>query len=295
MRIKYIRTQNIQSHKDVLIEFPEEGVVVLCGDNSSGKSVIRRTLQFILDGSIGNSSKRCPLIRRNEPFGEIEIEADTGLYFKAHIAIEASDTYGLLRYPDGTEVKRYLRDKVISDMLKEFNFHYNADRDISLTIRNTDDGMPFVNTSPVVNGDLLSSALVDEQAELKIASLKDHIMSVRSAMEQALMEINASETILNSIVITDEEADMQVYRKCIKAYDILSHFYTPKLEFDLPNVPNVPLLEIYKPRIKKIKTPLAIEVYKPTLLNLEKLQKEVETIEKGVCPTCHQSLCNCII
>ena len=194
MRIKYIRTQNIQSHKDVLIEFPEEGVVVLCGDNSSGKSVIRRTLQFILDGSIGNSSKRCPLIRRNEPFGEIEIEADTGLYFKAHIAIEASDTYGILRYPDGTEVKRYLRDKVISDMLKEFNFHYNADRDISLTIRNTDDGMPFVNTSPVVNGDLLSSALVDEQAELKIASLKDHIMSVRSAMQKQYSTVSLLQT-----------------------------------------------------------------------------------------------------
>lgn len=28
MRIKYIRTQNIQSHKDVLIEFPEEGVEI---------------------------------------------------------------------------------------------------------------------------------------------------------------------------------------------------------------------------------------------------------------------------
>lgn len=109
------------------------------------------------------------------------------------------------------------------------------------------------------------------------------------------MEIGASETILNSIVITDEEADMQLHRKCIKAYDVLSHLYTPKLEFDLPNVPNVSLLEIYKPRLKKIKTPLAIEIYKPTLLNLAKLQQEIEMIEKGECPTCHQSLCNCTI
>ena len=46
--IKTIRTHNIQSHKDVLIELPETGVVVFQGPNSNGKSVITKVINSVL-------------------------------------------------------------------------------------------------------------------------------------------------------------------------------------------------------------------------------------------------------
>lgn len=293
MRLKYIHTYNLQSHKDVRLEFPEEGVVVFHGDNSSGKSVIRRTLEYILDGSINVSNKRCPLIRKGESFAELEMEASTGLYFKIHITHEASGTYGLLRYSDGNEVVRYLRDKAIAQLLREFRFHYDDNRDISLTIRNTDNGLPFITTSPVVNGELLNSSLTDEKAVLKIESIKEHQMSVKADIEKTKMQIESSNTILNSIVITDEEEDLKISEICMRYHNILSHIYVPNLEFNLPTVPDVDFIEIYRPRLKKICYPHIVELYSPKIEDLTKLYDEIKMIEEGVCPLCHQPLCHC--
>lgn len=293
MRLKYIHTYNLQSHKDVRLEFPKEGVVVFHGDNSSGKSVIRRTLEYILDGSINVSNKRCPLIRKGESFAELEMEASTGLYFKIHITYEASGTYAVLRYPDGNEVVRYLRDKAIAQLLREFRFHYDDNRDISLTIRNTDNGLPFITTSPVVNGELLNSSLTDEKAVLKIESIKEHQMSVKADIEKTKMQIESSNTILNSIVITDEEEDLKMSEIYMRYHNILSHIYVPNLEFNLPTIPDVDFIEIYRPRLKKICYPHIVEVYRPKIEDLTKLWDEIEMIEKGVCPTCHQPLCHC--
>ena len=55
--LKTIRTRNIQSHKDVLIELPETGLVVFTGDNSNGKSVITKVLEDLISYSISNLTR----------------------------------------------------------------------------------------------------------------------------------------------------------------------------------------------------------------------------------------------
>ena len=62
--IKSIRRRNIQSHQDVLIELPETGVVVFTGDNSNGKSVMRKVLSDVISGRIKQLRNRKSLVRR---------------------------------------------------------------------------------------------------------------------------------------------------------------------------------------------------------------------------------------
>lgn len=132
--IKTIRTHNIQSHKDVLIELPETGVVVFQGPNSNGKSVITKVIQDTVYNNISKLGTRKSLVNRDVAEGFLEIIRYDGSSLYVNINLEASKTYVKLTRANGEEVTRYLADKTIPDLVEEFGFHYNSDRGIDLEV-----------------------------------------------------------------------------------------------------------------------------------------------------------------
>ena len=159
--IKTIRTHNIQSHKDVLIELPETGVVVFQGPNSNGKSVITKVIQDTVYNNISKLGTRKSLVNRDVAEGFLEIIRYDGSSLYVNINLEASKTYVKLTRANGEEVTRYLADKTI----------YNSDRGISLNICDSDESLLFFKTNHVTNGDILNSALTDNDVQRKYEAL----------------------------------------------------------------------------------------------------------------------------
>ena len=73
MRIKSVRLRNIRSYTDALLEFPEEGSVLLSGNIGSGKSSVLLAIDFALFGLQRGELSGNALLRNGASDGEVEL------------------------------------------------------------------------------------------------------------------------------------------------------------------------------------------------------------------------------
>ena len=253
--LKSIRTHYIQKHKDVFIELPETGLVVFNGENSNGKSVIRKVLEDVIAYNITNPRVRKTLINRKVSEGYVEITKYDGTRLKVVLNLEASRTYAVLQRASGEEVTRYLADKTIPELVQEFGFHYSKERGISLNICDSDTSILFFKTNHVTNGDVLNSATTDTGAQSRAEELKTKYQEA-IVMRQAWLYAN-----------------------------ILSHVVLPHIEEAKP-IPLVSYVKVPAIRISTFKVPPVISLPQINLQGLDAPYREFMAIEKGVCPTC---------
>ena len=73
MRIKSIRLRNIRSYTDALLEFPEEGSILLSGNIGAGKSSVLLAIDFALFGLQRGELSGNALLRNGASDGEVEL------------------------------------------------------------------------------------------------------------------------------------------------------------------------------------------------------------------------------
>lgn len=285
LAIKSIRTHNIQSHKDVLIELPETGLVVFSGDNSNGKSVIRKVLEDTIAGNIRAPKARKSLINKGVSEGYCEITRYDGASLFININLEASRTFVRFTRKDGQEIVRYLSDKTIGELVKEFGFHYNDNREVSLNICDSDNSILFFKTSHVTNGDILNSALVDTTAQKRAESLREKYHEAIAMRQTFNDNLRVAMAAKSEIKLYDVDAEKQIYTAAARYANILEHIYIPHPVEAFP-VPLVLTVNIPKMRVSTFKIPLIISLPKVSVTPLDKLWSEYKTISEGVCPTC---------
>ena len=147
MTLKQIRTTNIQSHKSVVIDLPEFGLIRIAGPNSAGKSVILKVLKYALENEIAKPKVRGSLISRRCSFGEATYVRWDDVELTIHLTIDASTTWISLKKPNEEPVVRYLADKNYRDLIAEFGFHYNEKRDFSINIGEGDKSILMYTTN----------------------------------------------------------------------------------------------------------------------------------------------------
>lgn len=283
--IKTIRTQNIQSHKDVSIDLPETGLVVFSGDNSNGKSVIRKVLEDTIAYNINKVKVRKSLISGDASEGSLELIKYDGSSLLVNINLEASRTWVRLRRTDGTEVTRYLADKNIPELVREFGFHYNDNRDVSLNICDSDDAILFFRTNHVTNGDILNSALTDTSAQQKHESLSNVYSEAYSLRASYMENVRVATVAKDSLVLYDIDQETQLLNTVERITAILSHVYIPDI-WDLEPVPQVTYFDLPALKIDLCKLPVIIDLPPVRPWDLSGIAKELAQIEEGVCPTC---------
>jgi exonuclease SbcC len=116
---KKLHLVNFQSYEDADFEFVD-GLNVLTGDNSSGKSAVFRAFVWILEDSFRNSRR---LIREGQKFAEAELTLSNGTVILRHIdAKKSGENYYQITYPSG-ETEKMNTDGVknVQDLM---GFHY---------------------------------------------------------------------------------------------------------------------------------------------------------------------------
>lgn len=287
--IKTIRTHNIQSHKDVLIELPETGVVVFQGPNSNGKSVITKVIQDTVYNNISKLGTRKSLVNRDVAEGFLEIIRYDGSSLYVNINLEASKTYVKLTRANGEEVTRYLADKTIPDLVEEFGFHYNSDRGISLNICDSDESLLFFKTNHVTNGDILNSALTDNDVQRKYEALLNVNLEATNNRRVFAENLRVARAAKDAIVLYDIEQESKISEAVNYAAAVLSSVYTPDVK-DIPTYCPLKFISIPNLRVATLAYTPIIHVTEPKLSSIKIPFEEFMMFKKGVCPACHRPL-----
>lgn len=285
--IKTIHTRGIQSHNDVLIELPETGLVVFSGDNSNGKSVIRKVLEDTIAYNINKAKVRKSLISKDRSEGSLEITKYDGSSLYVNINLEASQTWVRLTRADGETVTRYLADKNIPELIREFGFHYNDTRNISLNICDSDDSILFFRTSHATNGDILISALTDTEAQTRYDVLYEQYQEALATRRQFLENLQVARTAKEALVLYNIEEEQELHDICARAATLLSKFYWPKLR-EVPEMIFLPTINVPTLRLQGYVPLPHIPVTRMNIRDISAASRDLIQIEKGVCPTCRR-------
>lgn len=285
--IKTIHTRGIQSHDDVLIELPETGLVVFSGDNSNGKSVIRKVLEDTIAYNINKAKVRKSLISKDRSEGSLEIIKYDGSSLYVNINLEASQTWVRLTCANGESVVRYLADKNIPELVREFGFHYNDTRDISLNICDSDDSILFFRTSHATNGDILVSALTDTEAQMRYDVLYEQYQEALSNRRQFLDNLQVAQAAKEALVLYNIEEEQELHDICARAASLLSKFYWPDMK-EVPEMIFLPTFNIRTLRLQGYVELPHIPVVRMNIRDISAVSLDLIQIEKGVCPTCRR-------
>lgn len=285
--IKTIHTRGIQSHDDVLIELPETGLVVFSGDNSNGKSVIRKVLEDTIAYNINKAKVRKSLISKDRSEGSLEIIKYDGSSLYVNINLEASQTWVRLTRANGESVVRYLADKNIPELVREFGFHYNDTRDISLNICDSDDSILFFRTSHATNGDILVSALTDTEAQMRYDVLYEQYQEALSNRRQFLDNLQVAQAAKEALVLYNIEEEQELHDTCARAASLLSKFYWPDMK-EVPEMIFLPTFNIRTLRLQGYAELPHIPVVRMNIRDISAVSLDLIQIEKGVCPTCRR-------
>ncbi len=268
----------------MVIDLPETGLVVFTGDNSNGKSVIVKTLEALLTNKIAKPRKRNSLVNREASYGTIKFVRSDDVSLEAHIQREAAGTYIRYSVPGEEDVVRYIADKSYKELLLRFGWHYDEDTGISLNVGQEEDELLFYKTQPRKIRSLLESAVTDTNANTAAENMENFLGEVRKLKESYNQQQRAYMQTLSTLVIEDTEPLIAKTEKLEKCYRNLSVVYFPNIP-DIKPVPVVHYIDMYTPKIPKIKFPRIVWA-SCDIPDITKIAAELKTLREHKCPTC---------
>ena len=268
------------------------GIVRFYGNNSNGKSVLVKVLNDVVSNAITRPSNRRSIIRRGHEYGELMMTRYDGTTLFIRIATEAAATYAELTRPDCPPVRRYLADKSIPILVKEFGWHYNSDHGVSLNIHQDVDGFLFVDTKKSVNFDLLNSVRSDQYAEASSDSIEKLLKASKRQRTDIVHALEVAQATYAALQYWDVEKETEVKDTCQYLARNLEALDVPPMPpiHPVPKVSIMPILrEMPQLRYSKLFSP-----FTDKLPDIEKNMAELKEIASGVCPTCKRQLVDCV-
>lgn len=279
---------NIQSHIHTVMEFPETGIVRFMGDNSNGKSVMVKVMQDVVSNNIQRPANRRSIIRRGNSFGELLLETYDGDMLFVHIALEAAQTYAELTRNDQPTVRRYLSDKAIPVLVREFGWHYDDHSGISINIHNDTDGLLFVDTKKAINFELLAGMRSDAFSEAAVAELERLIKETKQKRDDMKHGYEVAEATFLALQYYDVTEEAAIRDESLYLAELLENLTcpsVPKFDFMRPPVLYPTFLQVPSMEIPKLHVPI------PAVPNTASaLLDDISKIVSGVCPTCGRGL-----
>lgn len=280
---------NIQSHTHTVIEFPQVGIVRFYGNNSNGKSVLVKVLHDVVSNAITRPSNRRSIIRRGHSYGELLMHTYDGTALFIRIAEEAASTYAELTKPGCPPVRRYLADKSIPLLVKEFGWHYNSDHGVSLNIHQDVDGFLFVDTKKSVNFDLLNSVRSDQFAEASAESIEKLMKESKRQRNEIVHAFEVAQATYAALQYWDVEEEQQIKDKCLMLAQHIESLAVPPMP-EVTAVPDVTILPVFDTPIPKVRYPEFLPEFTVQLPDISHSAYEYHTLKSGVCPICERPL-----
>lgn len=286
-----IDLKNVQAIGDAHIEIEENTIVEFVGDNSNGKSIISKVIEYMTKGDLIHKDVRCSLINDNANEAVFIITHDNE-QLALLLRQELKDSFMMYTADirnEETRILRLLSDREACDtMIHKFGFRTYSKGDICLQLFPTFGVIPFVTTSGATNNEIVDDITRDKIAEEFIKSFSTITYPIfKQRIETLRREKSSSEAILENIEAYDWRAYEELEKELKRLYSIIQsyQFYQArKLEF--------PRVKLYPVGILKIPEIPRIKIY-PIIPKMGSIHKELVTyvqILNGICPTCGKPL-----
>lgn len=282
---------NIQSHTNTVIDFPKVGIVRFHGNNSNGKSVLVKVLNDVVSNAISRPNNRRSIIRRGCSYGELTMVRYDSTKLHIHISTEASTTYAELTRPGAQPIRRYLADKSIPNLVKEFGWHYNSDHGVSLNIHQDTDGFLFVDTKKSVNFDLLNSVRSDQYAEAAAASLENLLKASKKQRADITHTLEVAQATYAALQYWDLEKEQTIQDECLYYARNLQALRMPPMPALTP-VPRVTILPLL-PSMPELWYARLLPLFTEPLPDIVDSMYALQELASGICPTCKRPLVDC--
>lgn len=282
---------NVQSHTRTVLSFPEVGIVRFHGNNSNGKSVFVKVLGDIVNHNISRPSVRRSIIRRGNSFCELLLTRYDNVSLRAHIALEAADTFVELTRADGTSVRRFLRDKSIPSLVREFGWHYDEDTGISLNIHQDVDGFLFVDTNKKVNFDLLNYIRTDQYAEAVAENMDALLKETKKQRAACYHAYEVDQAAYTSLQYWDVEQETEIAERCRYLSRNINALTVPPMP-EVHFVPDVTFYSTFSANMPRLRACMQQPIFSEKFPEIGEKLEEVVSLASGVCPTCKRKLFN---
>lgn len=286
-----IDISNIQAIGQARIELEENSITEFTGDNSNGKSILSKVIQYLTSGDIRHKSIRRALIKDGQQTGVVMF-THRGRQLGVILSDELKDsmiTYNPTADNDNNMVVRYLSDTEGCDyLLKEFGFRTYADGDICLQLSPTFGAIPFITTSGAVNNAIVNDITYDRVAQNFLDMFKTVTFpTFRTRIDNYKKESEHLSQLIAAVEGYDWRAyealqpDMQSVYSYISTYsffqfDDIGSYANVKMH----NVVECKLLPVHKPKI-----------YEPApLFTYIDSYDSLDSIRNGVCPVCNRRM-----
>ena len=286
--LKRVVMDNIQSHTHTVMEFPETGIIRFMGDNSNGKSVMVKVLQDVVSNAISRPANRRSIVRRGHSYGELLLESYDGRELFVHISLEAAQTWAELRTTGAQPIRRYLSDKAIPLLVREFGWHYDDQCGVSINIHNDTDGLLFVDTKKSVNFELLSGMRSDAFSEAALEELERLVKQTKAKRDEFQHAYDVAEATFVSLQYWDVDKEAAIRDECLYLAAMLENLTMP----EVPKFVLGPAPRFYPsmPQVPKMSMPVLYKPMSAQPTTAFQLIRDMSDVVNGKCPTCGKAL-----
>lgn len=279
--------RNIQAIKEAEIAVCDNAITEFTGDNSNGKSILSKVIQYLTSGDIMNKDIREALIKDGEDQGIVLIQYD-----KKQLAIcickELRDSY-IIFCPDSDQpkriVKRYFNEKGLDKILDKFGFKIYSKGEICLQLAPTYGSIPFITTNGATNFDIIEDMKVDKVAEEFIDTFeKITYPLIRTRVKNLQIQIDEKRKSLSMVDTYDWAAYGKLATEIKRVYNATKGYipYVPEKAI-LCKKTNATMLEPYVPKKAEV---FNVAPIASTLNNARDILSSLREVRNGKCPTC---------
>lgn len=318
MAVKSIELVNIMAHKHSLFEFPETGIINICGENSDGKSILTRAVfRTLIKPSLHLKGPRESLINYDATYGEVNYTFYDKPDLKVHIEREISRTYYLDKE---TNIQVFVGEKVeyINAYVSKFGLS-------TLNVYRSLQPLIFGTTSLQENYEALALAARDYVVEEAVAQFELNEKELKKGINDLETYIDKMKAFKAGLPIYDKAKEQDFLYKGEDLVILLSaivdsptvdklstQFFSPPetLTLDVPEVlqipipkakPIKPVLNFKIPDLKPITFTqfnipkifdLDIQLDKMDFTHLKEAEQNLSKLQEQECPTCGRRLCD---
>ena len=285
-----IEIVNIQDIVEAHIDLEEYSIVEFVGDNSNGKSILSKVIEYLTKGDLIQKDVRQALIKDTEQqavFIMTHNKEQLGLLLKEELR------ESFIMYVEDVDkedkILRQLSDtEAVKAILNKFGFRTYANGDICLQVFPTFGAIPFVTTSGTINNEIVDDITTDKIADEFLKSFKTITFPVfKERIDRLRREKESDEVILANMEQYDWKSYESAYAELKVLYDRIRgyQFYQMKMV-------EVPTVRIYQMPAINIKPLPAVRIY-PLIPKFGYITETLENYVKvlnGVCPACGRPL-----
>lgn len=290
---------NVQAIGEAHIEIEDNTICEFVGNNSNGKSILSKCIEYLTKGDMVHKDVREALIKDTAQSAVILITVGKK---QLGVVLQHELKDCIMMYVPNIDKENEPGGKILRPLgdtngceaiVKEFGFRVYAKGDICLQLAPTFGAIPYVTTSGSVNNDITTDITTDRFADEFLNTFSKITFPV---FKKRVQKIKQEKENLQAVLDNMESYDWRAYEKIAAEmkvlYDAICSYEDVDIkEIPVPNlaIPSVPFYEI-----------LDIPVPDPNVLAVLRTESKINIIGKelsdyvailnGVCPTCGKPL-----